>query len=82
MLLLVSFDKWYTDIKNFVNAEITDMAFIAIIALLTIVMVLIARNVIKNTYNVSSIKKNVLLPIVLLVLIGGLLFMLCNMRYM
>ena len=74
-MILSFLQDWWLEIVVFVQS-IDRLAFIAIIALLSIGILLPARFIIKNSFNVNAYKKNLTLPILLIILFVGLIVML------
>lgn len=81
MIKLLGIQEWYTSIKIFVNTEISQLAFASIVALLAISILALLRYIVKYGYNVNALKRNIVFPIVLSVILGAILVLLCTMRY-
>lgn len=81
MFKLLGIQDWYSTIKIFVNTEISQLAFASIIALLAISILALFRYVVKYGFNVNVMKRNIVFPIVLSVILGAILVLLCTMRY-
>ena len=81
MIKLLGIQEWYTSIKIFVNTEISQLAFASIVALLAISILALFRYIVKYGYNVNALKRNIVFPIVLSVILGAILVLLCTMRY-
>ena len=81
MLQLLAIQDWYSQIKIFVNTQIDQLTFIAIISFLIIAIMALFRFIVKYAFNVNAIKKNVVLPIILTIILGAILILLCTMRF-
>ena len=81
MSTLIAVENWLTDIKVFVNTQISDLAFTAIIVLLSVTLLALFRHIVKYAFNVNVIKTNMILPILISVLDVALLIFLCTIRY-
>lgn len=79
--LLNVIQDWYVSIKIFVNTEVSQLAFIVIIAFLAIAILTLMRYIVKYGFNVNVIKRNIILPTVLTVILTAILILLCTMRY-
>lgn len=79
MLFLLAIEDWYVDIKYFINS-LDYYAYIALVAALAISIVAIFRYVVKYAFNVNVIKKNVITPIVLCIILFALLIALTTLR--
>jgi hypothetical protein len=80
MFALLAIETWFTDIKTFVNEDISSLAFTAIIVALSVVLLATFRYIVKYAYNVNVVKKNLAMPILLAVLSAALLIFLCSIR--
>lgn len=74
-MILSFLQDWWLEIVTFVQS-IDRLAFVAIIALLAVGVLLAARFIIKNSFNVNAYKKNLTLPILFIILFVGLIIML------
>lgn len=80
-MLLSVFNDWYLEIVKFINYEMSDLAFMAVLGLIIISVLAMVRYVVKYGYNVSTQKKNLVFPIVLIVLLSALAVFISSVRY-
>lgn len=71
--MLASFlNNWWQDIQIFVRSW-SPLLFAAVIALLGICILVLARHIIKYGFSVNSYKKNLTLPIIMVILLSGII---------
>lgn len=81
MNLLASFiQDWFLAIKTSVHDLRTNnnVLFITILVLLSVIILLSMRTVVKRVFNVNAIKKNFVLPIIIAILATAILILLCT----
>ncbi len=81
MNLLASFiQDWFLAIKTSVHDLRTNnnVLFITIVVLLSVIILLSMRTVVKRVFNVNAIKKNFVLPIIIAILATAILILLCT----
>lgn len=79
MLFLLAVEDWYVDIKLFINS-LDYYAYIALLAALSISVIALLRYIVRYAFNVNVIKKNVVMPIILTILLFGLIIALTTLR--
>lgn len=80
-MLLSVLNDWYVEITRFVNYEMNDLAFMAVLGLLVISVLGLIRYVVKYGYNVQVSKKNLTFPILLIIILSALAVFLSVIRY-
>lgn len=80
-MLLANLNEWYIELSRFINYELSELAFLSILALLLISILLIVRFMVKNGYNQATPKKNLFFPFVLLIILCALTVFLAVTRY-
>ncbi|MGI5841862.1 MAG: hypothetical protein ACOX6H_01040 [Christensenellales bacterium] len=70
---------WLLEIKRFIR-DMESIAFIAIVGLMALLVLVIFRFIVKNTFNVNTIKKNIALPSIIAILTLLLLVFMLIMR--
>ena len=81
MNLLATFiQDWFLAIKTSVHDLRTNnnVLFITILVLLSVIILLSMRTVVKRVFNVNAIKKNFVLPIIIAILATAILILLCT----